>query len=60
MKLQVEIRAVLSEQDPSYRKISTMGIEKVIERFKKELSSQGVENLEVKITEVKNNEIQPA
>ena len=60
MKLQVELKAILSDQDPSYKTITTLGIEKAIEKFKKDLASQGVENLEVKITEVKSDEVQSA
>lgn len=59
MKLQVEIKATLSEQNLSYKTIKTMGIEKAIEKLKKELSSQGVGNLDVKIVEVKDDEVQP-
>lgn len=52
MKLQVEIKAVLNEEDPSYRAITTIGIEKAVEKFKRELESKGVSSLELKITEV--------
>lgn len=54
MKLEVEIKATLSEQDPSYKAITTIGIEKAIEKFTKDLSSQGVEKVEVKISEKKD------
>jgi hypothetical protein len=52
MKLQVEIKAILNEEDPSYRTITTLGIEKAVEKFKKDLESKGVSSLELKITEV--------
>jgi hypothetical protein len=60
MKLQVEIKATINEQDPSYKTIATLGIEKAVEKFKKDLTGQGMENLEVSITEVQNDEVQPA
>lgn len=54
MKLQVEIKATLNEQNSSYRAITTIGIEKAVEKFKKELSAQGVESLELMISEVED------
>jgi hypothetical protein len=52
MKLQVEITATLNDQNPSYRGIVQIGIEKAVEKFKQELSVQGVESLNLKITEI--------
>jgi len=49
MKFDIEIKAVINEKDPAYKTITEIGIEKAVENFKKDLSSNGVESIEVSI-----------
>jgi hypothetical protein len=53
MKFNIEVKATVNEKDPAYKTITQLGIQKTIERFSKELSSIGAENVQVSITENK-------
>jgi hypothetical protein len=55
MKFEVGIRAVMNEKDPAYTTIAAIGIEKAIEKFKKELAqATGIESLDISIKELKD------
>ena len=53
MKLEVQINAVLKEDDPVYKTITKLGLDKAIEKIKKDLSGVGVESIEVSVKELK-------
>jgi ribosomal protein L20A (L18A) len=52
MKFEININAVISESDPSYKTITELGIEKAIEKIKKDLSSNNVDFVNISIKEV--------
>jgi len=59
MKFGVEIRATLNEKDPAYSTIAAIGIEKAVEKFKKELNAAaGIESLDISIKEIKDENSQ--
>lgn len=54
MKFEVNIKAVLNEKDPAHTTIARLGVERTIEKFKKDLAGAGMESVEVEIKEVAN------
>lgn len=52
MKFEVSINAIINESDPSYKKITEIGIEKAVEKFKKELSGNTLDSIDISIREV--------
>ena len=54
MKFDIEIKATMSEKDPAYKTIVNMGLDKAIEKFKKELALTGVDSVEISIKESQN------
>jgi hypothetical protein len=52
MKLEVQINALLTEEDPSYKSIMKIGLEKAIEKIRKDLEGVGVDSVRVELKEV--------
>jgi hypothetical protein len=51
MKFEISINAIINETDPSHKRIVEIGIERAVEKFKKELS-HNTESLDVSIREI--------
>ena len=59
MKFGIEIKATVNEKDPAYKTIATLGIEKAVEKFTKELNAAaGIESLDISIKELKDENSQ--
>jgi hypothetical protein len=58
MKYSVEIKAVLKESDPAHATINKIGIERAIEKFKKDLDSGTADFVEITIKEVESGKDQ--